>query len=372
MRAPQRRALLTATADAIRDEIDDIESEFQTEELPEGRMVELTEELNVLVSGIGRVVRTLIESEEGQGAEVLLAPALERSLREDVQPTIEETLSAIERAEQREFNLVLARWLSHRPTDALARFGSKLNPAALQRGENAEIEEILARLWNEALTERGEEAKGALSILAGLRHEGANLSSRRLIEEAGLTLENPPETEEEVGTREAALQVLRFLAQEGLLAPLQTSRLQLALVRSLLSQAPNVGIEDTVIHLLLEALYDGRRDASDEELEEVREGLANSPWAVGRSPLAETVELLAVGALAQKEKRRSPFESKKMTELATEYQDQFERGAAAWLVDFRPKAVTAARVLAPFLNRELPARLSAASTPHRWTALKSP
>jgi len=366
MKAQLRSQLVASAAHSLREDIDQVEEEFDQEELEEGRMVELSEELGAIISGTGKVSTALIHAGEADDAEVLLVPTVERNLRESVQPEVERALDPLDFAHTQELSLALAKWLSHRPTAALQRFGPKLNPIALGDAASAELAEILARLWREAAQDGNDEVDAGLAQLAKLRREGAGIGVERLSEEIRASLAAPLVSEEEVARRRADFGRLEELTKENLLLPQEAADLVLAGVQTILAETPPPGLESSVAGVLEGAIERAGADASPPELERAREGLGESPWIAGQSPLPEILQLQIVAALSRGEsKPTSPIEPAQITELAEAHGERFIPGLATWLTAFRPKSTVAAKALQPYLDSDLTSRLAEAVAAYR-------
>lgn len=360
MRKQTRAALLRATATSLREEIESIEAELATDELPEQRMVELAEQLDRLVAGTGSVSGDLVGARQQPEAETLLVPLLGAAGRDSSQSSIEEALDAVEQGTTREFNVALARWLSHRSTETFVRYAPKLDAGELDDGAAVELGEILGRLWREAEAGEVDATADAIAQMGQLCRRGAGIEVERLGAEVRASFE--VSIVDQVAAEELRPRVERLenLVAENLLSDGEGADVLVEAATRALREPLPAGRAPTVGSALVELLDWAPFDASEERMEEALEALEASPWIEAQPPFAQILRLQVEAGMGRDGLPESPYDVDELADLAETHEADFVPGVALWLDRFEPEPTAAARVLRPYLDGRLPTSLDAA------------
>lgn len=360
MKEPTRHAILRAAATSLVDDIESIETELGTEELPEQQMVEKADQLDSLVGGTTTVFDSLVVAGQQGDGEMILTPLLGGVARESAQAAIAKALESIESAHTREFNVALARWLSNRPTATLLDHVAKLDASQLKDGAALELGEILARLWREADTEESPFARQGFERIGELHRSDAGASVERLAEEVKNAFEHFVTDEATANRQRTRIELLEMLVAEHLLTDQAGADVLVDWVNRALAEQPSPGEESGIASLLVEALEWAPGEASEPLLQSTKEALDSSPWIGAQPPFTQIIRLQIEAGLARSGLPDSPYGVEELAELAAAHGAQFNPAVLLWLDRYGPDPGAVATVLQPFLDRRLSSTLEGA------------
>jgi DNA-binding transcriptional ArsR family regulator len=363
--SPKVRApLIRSTAAELSATVDRLEARLKDETLDEAVGASTIQRLEEIVAGIVTTSQAL-NPEAQEATEVLLAPLLRSVRRESLQAEIEAVLEKLQVARERNFNLALARWLSHRPTSTFTRLSPKLDPGALEQGARDELGEILARLWLEAVGGSADAREGIVRI-AEIRRGGAAVGLARLEEEIRASFAGAVTNHAEAEQQQDRFALLRAVAKEDLIQPSLAADILLEAAERTLASSPGAEQGAEIAKLLQGEFAWAAPIASEARLQASREALASSPWIASFPPVSEILQLQVEAALSRGQKRpSSPFKSDAMLALAESHGTDFIPGIALWLQGFHPQPRYAIKVLAPYLGTVLSSALAAAVEAYR-------
>lgn len=353
MRSAPRKRLLRAAAAYLAEIAEQIEVELSAEGVPELRIEERGEQLRQLVDGVSSAFDALIDADVQADAETLLLPLLEQAHRDSDRAAIERALARIEKADGREFNVALAKWLSHRPTATLLEHGRKLDGGKIGDSATAELGEIVARLWHEGVGEEDEAARTGLELISELRGSGAELASGRLGEAVRESFEPAVLDEAGVARERGKIDLLNLMVAEGLLGDSEAADVLVDAVTRGLAQELPPGNEPALAELLVEMLEWAPDHAAPERLRATREALTSSPWITAQAPYFQTLRLQVEAGLGRGGTPDPPFDVDELAEWTEAHRYAFAAGAALWLERFDPSPAAAAKVLQPYFTRAL-------------------
>ncbi|MDX6636264.1 MAG: hypothetical protein QOF06_2467 [Solirubrobacterales bacterium] len=338
--------IVRSAAGSLRNDIAAIEEGFEVEELPEQQMVELDEQMTQLAGGAASAFEGLIEEGFQTEAELLMIPLLSIS-RESSQAPIGAALKSMGEAGSREFNVAMARWLSHRDTQLLLELGSKLNGSSVGDGAGAELGEIAVRLWSEADGENGKRAQDALGILGELKAEGAGIAGERLAAQIREAFDSAPPPTEPQPWR-SRLDRLGAFEKQDLIPSGMAADLEAQAVSRSLAQVPAAD-EAEMATQLVDVLARATERSSKPNLQDSKEALDASPWISAHSPHAQHLRLLiSLGLATDDQPPQSPYGVDELVELAQMHKLSAIPVLALWLERFRPQPDEAARVIEPY------------------------
>ena len=326
-----RGRLAQAAAGALREQVGRSEALLSRDDIGQFSVDELTAELTRLVEGASTQSRYLLRAEDQESAEVLLTPILARVGGPFGLELIEAVLDDFSRGETVEFNIALARWLSHQATEVFVRFVPKLNGKLLLEHAVFQLGEVLARLWHEAGDEDSELAGRGIAQIGELAAEGVEVASKRIREEARGSLAGPVANQADVERRRTQIELLEQMAEAGLLSASGVATEVTDFAGQMMRQAAPAGLEAALASLLAESLGRVVRDASADELEGILDALPFSAWLSEQSPYFETIQLQIEAALSSGKISRSPFEPARIAELSEAHGEQFIPALALWL-----------------------------------------
>lgn len=360
-----RQLLVSAAADALGVELDEISSEL-TEDIDDEAAGRLNGYLDELFTAVGSAAAGLYKAENPRSAEVLYSPVLQAKVGGRQSERIDASLRQLGPALTDGFNTALGKWLASQPSESFVRFADSISGRLLAENAVTELGQLAAQLWREGAEEDSSEASDGLAKLSALQEEGASIGLDRLTTEVERSFEETLADASQVERQETRLNLLDELLGRELIGADRAGEIVLAAAKRSLEAQPVEGDAPEIARLLQRMCLFGADKTSIEAAESILEALASSSWIETQRVVQATIRL-ALGATAEEDKPSPPFSPSEIADLARANPRGFIEGITIWLERFHPSPAAAARGLRPVLGilmpKELVAPLAAYSEP---------